>query len=395
MDIKSHLPQLSLAERDRRYGLVRARMAERGLDVLLAPANTGRWEQLQADARYLSQIGGNATEPFVLFPREGEPTALVMNRAGWWRAAHDWVADVRDCRNRWAESVGDWLAERGYARATIGVAGLAGLTRSPDGIVAHGTLAGLQARFPEAAFHDATDLMLRVRARKGPEEIAFLERSIGLVELGIRAMAETARPGVAECEVYAAVWHAMVGNGGEFPSLLFLSAGPHLAGSAFVPTTRPLALGDVILNEIEIKYGGYGAQANQPMFIGEPTPRQRDLYATGQRAFAAVLAEMAPGVTMGHLMDTYVAAVQETPFHWRFPLMHARGLGDDIPILVGGDDLERYRGTALEPGMVFVLKPHVQDPETGGSLTIGDTVCVTEQGARRLGQRSMDPLVWA
>ena len=97
-----YLPQLSLAERDRRYREVRARLAERGLDVLLAPANTGRWEQLQADARYLSQIGGNATEPFVCLPREGEPTAFVMNRAGWWRRAHDWIADVRDCRNAWA-----------------------------------------------------------------------------------------------------------------------------------------------------------------------------------------------------------------------------------------------------------------------------------------------------
>ena len=78
---KDYRPQLSLAERDRRYRAVRAGMAERGFDVLLAPANSGRWEQLQADARYLSQIGGNATETFVALPREGEPTAFVMNRA--------------------------------------------------------------------------------------------------------------------------------------------------------------------------------------------------------------------------------------------------------------------------------------------------------------------------
>jgi hypothetical protein len=124
---KDYRPQLSLAERDRRYRAVRAGMAERGFDVLLAPANSGRWEQLQADARYLSQIGGNATETFVALPREGEPTAFVMNRAGWWRNAQDWIADVRDCRNAWAQVVGDWIAERGYERARFGVAGLAGL----------------------------------------------------------------------------------------------------------------------------------------------------------------------------------------------------------------------------------------------------------------------------
>jgi Xaa-Pro dipeptidase len=391
--VKDYRPQLSLAERDRRYREVRARMDERGFDVLLAPANTGRWEQQQADARYLSQIGGNATEPFVVLPREGEPTAFVMNRAGWWRKAQDWIADVRDCRNAWARYVGDWIAERGYERARIGVAGLAGLSRSPDGIVAYGTMAGLQDRFPHARFENATDLMLQVRTRKSAEEIAFLERSAGLVALGIQTMAEVARPGVAECEVYAAVWHTMIGNGGEGPALFFLSAGPNLAGSAFVPTTRPLEVGDVILNEIEVKYGGYAAQGNQPMFIGEPTPRQRELYDTAQRAFDRVLAEMAPGVTMGHVMDTYQAVVAETPFEWGHPLLHARGLGDDTPVLLGDSDLDRYRGTPLEEGMVFVLKPRTGDPETGGHMTVGDTVCVTATGARRLSQRSMALLV--
>jgi len=391
--LMDYRPQLSQAERDRRYAAVRAKMAEQGLDVLLAPANTGRWEQQQADARYLSQIGGNATEPFVVLPAKGEPTAYVMNRAGWWRRAQDWISDVRDGRNAWAQCVGDWIAEHGLERGKIGIAGLAGLNRSPDGIVAYGTMTGLKERFPHAQFVNATDLMLEVRARKSPEEIAFLEKSAGLVALGIQTMTEVARPGVAECEVYAAVWHTMIGNGGEGPALYFLSAGPNLGGSAFVPTTRPLEKGDVILNEIEVKYGGYAAQGNQPMFIGEPTPRQRELYDTALKAFERVLGVMAPGVTMGHLMDTYQAVVAETPFEWGHPLMHARGLGDDLPALLGNADMDRFRSTPLEEGMVFCLKPRTGDPETGGHMTVGDTVCVTATGARRLSQRPMAAVV--
>jgi Xaa-Pro dipeptidase len=390
---RDYLPQLSLAERDRRYREVRTRMAARGFDVLLAPANSGRWEQLQADARYLSQIGGNATETFVVFPLEGEPCAFVMNRAGWWRRAHDWIRDVRDCRNQWARVVGDWIAEHGYAQACFGVAGLGGLARAPDGIIPYGTLAALKERFPAARFENATDLMLEVRARKSPEEIAFLERSIALVELGLQTMAEVARPGVPECEVYAAMWHTMVGHGGEFPALFLLGAGPNLSGSAFVPTLRPLAPGDVLLNEVEIKYGGYAAQAAQPLIVGEPTPRQRAQYAAAQGAFERVLAEMAPGVPLGHLMDTYTAALAETPFRWGHPLLHARGLGDDVPVLLGDHDLARYCQTPLEEGMTFVLKPQAIDPETGGRLTVGDTVCVTATGARRLGKRSLELIV--
>ena len=45
------IPQLSTEERDRRYKIVRTEMAQRGIDCLLLPANTGRWEQLQGDSR--------------------------------------------------------------------------------------------------------------------------------------------------------------------------------------------------------------------------------------------------------------------------------------------------------------------------------------------------------
>ena len=62
-------------------------MAKRGIDVLLAPANTGRWEQLQGDSRYLTTIGGFATEVFTVFPREGDVTAFIFNRAAWWQKA--------------------------------------------------------------------------------------------------------------------------------------------------------------------------------------------------------------------------------------------------------------------------------------------------------------------
>lgn len=390
---QSYLPQLSLAERDRRYTAVRSAMEQQGFDVLLAPAHSGRWEQLQGDARYLSQIGGNATETYVILPLAGEPCALVMNRAAWWRKQHDWIDDVRDCSNRWASKVGDWITERGKEKARFGVAGLAGLSRAADGTSVYGTIQGLKERFPEARFENATDLMLTVRTRKSTEEIRFLEKSAELVALGIQTMVETAAPGVPECEVYGAMLHTMMGHGGELPALFFLSGGPNLAGSAFVPTTRPLETGDVILNEIEIKYGGYGAQSNQPVFVGQPTARQKEQYALGLSTFNAVLDKMGPGVPMGALMDTYTEILDASPFEGGFPLMHARGLGDDRPLLLGGSDLERYRGLPLEEGMSFVLKPNVRDPDTRGRLTIGDTVCVTADGARRLSNRSMAMVV--
>ncbi|MGZ8532704.1 MAG: aminopeptidase P family N-terminal domain-containing protein, partial [Candidatus Binatia bacterium] len=209
------IPQLSIQERDRRYQLVRAEMARRGIDVLLLPANTGRWEQLQGDSRYLTSIGGFATEMFTVFPAQGEVTAYVFNRAGWWQKAQHWVSDVRDGRNRWGQNAIERIKELGLDNGTIGISGLAGLVRAPEGIIPYTSVKNVQEAFPQAKIVNATDMMQEIRAIKSSEEVSFLERSAAIIEKAIDAMKQTAKPGVSEKEVYATMLHAMLSNGGE------------------------------------------------------------------------------------------------------------------------------------------------------------------------------------
>src|SRR5919106_1487250 len=186
------VPQLSLQERDRRYKIVRAEMARRNIACLLLPANTGRWEQLQADSRYLTSIGGFATEVFTVFPLEGEVTAYIFNRAGWWKQAQNWVQDVRDGRNRWGENAVERIKELGVENRTIGIAGLAGLFRAPEGIIPYSSVQTIQNALPQAKLINVTEMMQEIRAVKSAEEIAFLERSTAIIEKTIEVMVQTA-----------------------------------------------------------------------------------------------------------------------------------------------------------------------------------------------------------
>src|SRR5689334_15155520 len=65
-------PSFSMAERDRRWGRVRQLMRERGIDVLVAPPNTGSNDKFQADARYLTQFGMNGEQVACIFPVDGK-----------------------------------------------------------------------------------------------------------------------------------------------------------------------------------------------------------------------------------------------------------------------------------------------------------------------------------
>jgi len=80
-------------------------------------------------------------------------------------------------------------------------------------------------------------------------------------------------------------------------------------------------------------------------------------------------------------------------YRWSHPMMHSRGLGDDAPALMGDKDLERLAQRQLEKGMAFILKPRVRHASGQGSASIGDTVVVEQNGARRLGRREMKLLV--
>jgi Xaa-Pro aminopeptidase len=105
---------------------------------------------------------------------------------------------------------------------------------------------------------------------------------------------------------------------------------------------------------------------------------------------------MKPGVTFGALFDVYKRTVEmqgKGKYLWNHPMMHARGLGDDGPALLGDEDLERFSKIQLQTGMTFILKPQVRPAEGKGRASLGDTVTVTEGGARRLGKRELQLIV--
>ena len=386
------IPQLSLSERDRRYTKVREKMTLEGIDILLLPANHSRWEQMMADSRYLTSIGGFATEVFTIYPLEGEVTAFVFNRADWWKEAQSWVSDVRNGRNHWARNAIERLKELGFSKGKIGISGLSGLVRAPDGIIPHATVQALREAFPQAEIANATELMQEIRAIKSPEEVEFLEHSMQIIEKTIETMRENIRPGITEKDLYAAMIHSMLTNGGELPTLFFLGTGPEVTQSTFVPTSRVIQMDDRVVNEIEAKYGGYASQAVSPLVLGRSKKEYEAMVDLSASCFHAVLEKMQPGATFGTLFDTYRKTVERDgkgDYLWNHPMMHARGLGDDGPALMGDEDVERFRQIELQTGMVFILKPQVRAAQGKGRASIGDTVVVTENSARRLGKREL------
>ena len=389
------LPRLSLAERDRRWSLIRAEMRARNLDCLLLWGWPANWDFCTANARWLSPIGGNAENNTLVFPLEGEPTSFVLmpTFVEYWKRAQDWVPDVRARRGTWAQTAVTRLKELGMEGARIGMDGLAG-PLDPDGWLPFSVFEEMKAALPNAAFIDLGDLMETSRSIKSAEEIAILERAAALGDRMLEVCRDNARPGVRESEVYADMMRAMLADGGEEPTLFLWACDRYPFPHPFrVPTTRKMEARDLITCEIHPKIGGYFTHVERTYCLGEPDPDTRRIYDGCLAAFHRGMELFGPGKSISGCLTEVKKVVDEAGLGICELGIHGHGLASlEYPryrfhaLKADQAALATIGGTVRE-GMVFAFNIDLVDPkwrngETGA--VFADTVHITANGARAL-----------
>jgi Xaa-Pro aminopeptidase len=393
-------PRFSIAERDRRWKAVRAKMAEQNIDVIVAPQNTGHSMDFQANTRYLTHCGGGGDADIAaVFPLNGEVTAIATSANPRWTVTQDWTTDVREARRSYGAKIVERLKELKVERGRIGITGLGEVegTRTPEGTILHGTWQRIRDAFSNAQFVDATPILTEVRYVKSQEEIDVLTKSMEIIELAYQAEIEAARPGVRDWDVWAATQCALMRNGSEMPVHCNWISGKNVRRTLTRPSMRILERGDLIINEVEASWIGYRSQGVQPVFVEVADPVHRELIKVQREIFDRVMENLKPGVTVRELAELTLkaggaAAPKSGPAAGaRGDLnMHGRGAGDDGPIITAHAKSPRQLATALKENMVFICKPSAISADNSSICTWGDTVVITPSGGKRLGKRPHD-----
>ena len=391
------LPTFSEAERSRRWKRVRQLMDQENFDAFIGFPNQSHWDQFQADTRYLTHIGGHQTEVAMVFPASAEVTAFVRgsNEVQWWKIAQNWVSDIRPTRRAWAEPIIVRLNELKLERSRIGVCGLSGLLRAPEGTVVGTMIDKVRAAFPRARLDNATELLQEARSIKGPEEIAWMERAAEILDKTVAALLANARPGVRENEMVATIWHTIISNDGDYPSMTHWGAGVGVPWACRIAPHRQLQEGDMINTELEAKYGGYISQTVQAACLGKIPPELKAAFNVSVQVFDELVRFMKPGVRFRDIVALYRRLVRESHHTPKGMLLHGRGIGEDRPQITGEVEGDIYNSATytkhldlpLVEGNVFVLKPGAMPSDAPDSIRCGDTVVITPDGARRLGKR--------
>jgi Xaa-Pro aminopeptidase len=368
----------SVAERDRRWGVVRRQASPAGLDCIFVPFGN------REDARYLSQV----PDAVVVLPTDGRPAAMLNDRG----VPNEWIAEARAANRSWGAAMAELLRELGMERARIGVSGLQNgkvtHVRAFDGVLNYSAYATVLQQLPNATFVEATDVVGLARFVKSEEEIACARRASQIAAAGIDRMIELARPGVDEAYLYGQVSARLMELGSENYHWAMKAGTLEREGPRFTnpPIGRRLKARSYITTEVDAVWGGIVTQEVQPILLGTIPEAWRPVIDLQAALFHAGLDHIRPGVAFGDLIDWASGFGKERGGATRI-LMSGRGYGDDGPLLTPRAAGEGVRDLTVQCGNVFVWKPYGMSADGQRSYSWGGAVVVTNAGTEMLVQR--------
>ncbi|WP_370950009.1 M24 family metallopeptidase [Amycolatopsis sp. cg5] len=237
----------------------------------------------------------------------------------------------------------------------------------------------------------AGPVVRELRMRKDAAEIEALRTAGAAIDRVHARVGEWLRAGRTEAEVGADIAAAIVEEGHTEAEFVIVGSGPNGASPHHSVSDRVIEQGDVVVVDIGGPIAeGYNSDSTRTYAVGEP--RDADVaatYAILQRAQAAAVAAVRPGVTAEQIDAAAREVIAEAGFGEYFIHRTGHGIGLDVheePYIIAGNDLP------LEAGMAFSVEPGIYQPGRWGAR-IEDIVVVTETGVESFNNRPHELVV--
>ncbi len=236
----------------------------------------------------------------------------------------------------------------------------------------------------------ATGVLGPLRMTKDPAEIEALRTAGAAIDRVHAQVPQFLRPGRTEVEVAADIAEAIVAEGHSEPAFIIVASGPNGADPHHECSDRELQTGDVVVVDIGGPVEpGYNSDCTRTYSLGEPGAEVAEQYAVLQRAQAAAVAAVRPGVSAEQVDAAARDVLAEAGLAEYFVHRTGHGIGLSVheePYIVAGN------GLPLTEGMAFSVEPGIYLPGRWGAR-IEDIVIVTGEGALPVNTRPHELLV--
>ena len=344
------------------------------------------------DIRYYSgfftPFWQSPTRPwFLLVPAGGKPVAVIPE-IGAQCMGQTWIEDIRTWPSPHPDDDGigllaETISELAGAEPAIGLMkGRETWLRMPLN-----DFERLQGLLPEAAWHDVTAPVQRLRAVKSEAEIGKIRRACQAASRAFARVPEILRPGMGAISAFRAFRIACLDDGADDVAYLTGCAAPGGYGDIISPPEdRPLAPGDVLILDTGCRWDGYFCDFDRNFAVGDVPDGVRAAHDIVWQATEAGLQAARPGITCAGLFDAMNRILTaengdgEAGIVGRF----GHGLGmqlTEFPSIAPFDE------TVLEPGMVLALEPSLGFAP-GRMMVHEENIVVREAGAELLSVRA-------
>ena len=392
-----HTPQPSLQERDRRWAAIRRKMKEQNFDCMMIFGSDIMFGLAHANFRYVTALP-TLGQSVCIFPAEGEPVAYVGTPHNhYYKAAYRWVEDVRPAASgEHAPAVMDMIQtvkDMGCEGGRIAIPAPLNNAGGKNDSLMYQQWTSIKEGLPKAEFVENVRILDELKTIKSPEEIQLLEESARLSTLAYKALIDSARPGVRECEVHANMRQAIIAGGGDINTMMLLDSGNPPMGHPKdpPPSMRKLELGDTIITEYHTGYAGYQTGTQYSVTVGPHSAERDELFELIKRAYRAELEVMKPGHTFRESVAAARDIVDASDMDWMECGSHLHGLGSgewrgNMSVTSHAEAHELNADFPVMEGMCVCCANTFFNPKhlEYGGITFGFTHIITADGNRQL-----------
>ena len=241
-------------------------------------------------------------------------------------------------------------------------------------------------------FNEVRDCRLdiaRLRAIKQPVEIAAIKKAITLTRKAFDDVKQRLPELKNEYEVEAEFTYSFRKSGasGHAYDPIVASAG-NACTLHYCANNARLKNNSLLLIDIGARVGGYSADITRTYAVGTPTKRQIQVCQAVERAHAAIISLLRPGlgvveyhqqvdVIMKSALSDLGLLKNDDDYRRYFPHAISHGLGIDAHDPLGRPD-------EFRPGMVLTVEPGIYIPEEQIGVRIEDDILITDTGHTNL-----------
>ncbi len=239
----------------------------------------------------------------------------------------------------------------------------------------------LGAFSPPICLIPSNGVLEEMREIKDRAEIKAMEASADLISAVLDKVIAGLKTGTTEKAIAWQIEGLAREAGAEglaFSSVV--ASGPNSALPHAVPTERKIKPKEPIILDVGVKLKGYCSDMTRTIFLGNPIPDFKKIYAVVRQAQLAALESIRPGVESSHPDAVARQVIGDAGFGKHF--IHSLGHG------VGLATHERPRlgpksPVKLKTGMIVTVEPGIYIPGNGG-VRLEEMVVIEENGPRIL-----------